>query len=62
MANIVSLLVPKFVSAGISICRINTGQIVISAHEDRQHILLEISDEQCLNFAKELSAFCEEKT
>jgi hypothetical protein len=58
----VSLLKPKVVSAGISVCRVNTGQIVISAHEDKQHILLEVSEEQCVNFAKELLAFCEEKT
>jgi len=58
----VSLLEPKVVSAGISVCRLNTGQIVIGAHEDKQHILLEVSEGQCLNFAQELLAFCEENT
>ena len=62
MANIVSLLNPKIVSAGLSACRVNTGQIVLSAHENKQHILLEVSDEQCLKFAEELLAFCKEKT
>jgi len=61
MASMVSLLSPKVVSAGISVCRVNTGKIVIGVHGDKQHILLEVSDEQCLSFAKELLSFCEEK-
>ena len=57
MANMVSLLNPRLVSAGISVCRVNTGQIVIGVHEGKQHILLEVSDEECAKFARELAEF-----
>jgi hypothetical protein len=33
----------------------------MSAHEDKQHILLEVSNEECLSFAKQLLDFCEGK-
>jgi len=55
----ISILKPKIISAGVSVCRTNTGQIVLSAHESTQRILLEVSEEECLKFARELLAFCE---
>ena len=58
----VSVVKPKLVSAGVSVCRTNDGQIVLSAHQDKQHILLELSEEECLRFAKDLLVFCEQKT
>jgi len=53
----VSILKPKLISSGLSVCRTNDGQIVISAHEDKRHILLEVSDRQCILFAKRLLKF-----
>jgi hypothetical protein len=58
----VSILKPKSVSAGLSVCRVNSGEIVVSAHEGAQRILLEISLDECVDFAGRLTAFCKEQT
>ena len=57
MESIVSLLKPKFVSAGMSVCRVKTGQIVFSVHQDGKRILLEVSEEECAAFASSLANF-----
>jgi hypothetical protein len=49
-----SIVIPKFVSSGVSVCRTNDGQVVLSAHDDNQRIVLEISDEECARFARDL--------
>jgi hypothetical protein len=50
----VSILKPKIISRGLSVCRTNDGQVVISAHEDKQRILLEVSERECISFAEKL--------
>ena len=40
----VSILKPKTVSAGLTVCCVNSGAIVVSAHEGEQCILIEMSD------------------
>jgi hypothetical protein len=59
MSNqLVSVLKPKFISAGLSICQTNDGKITIGAHEGSAHILLEVSVEECTTLSNDLAVFC----
>jgi hypothetical protein len=56
----ISIVKPKIVSSGLSVCRTNDGHIVVSVHEDKQHILLELSEQECFSSARDLLTFCEQ--
>ena len=48
--NQVSILKPEVISKGLSVCRVNSGAIVISAHRDEQCIILELSEQEFTDF------------
>jgi hypothetical protein len=55
-----SILKPKLISVGLSVCRVNSGAIVVSAHEGEQRILLEISEAECDAFIRQLEELLRE--
>lgn len=56
----VSILKPKIVSAGLSVCRVKSGEIVMSAHEGNQHIILEMSIKEFEDFTGQLAELCKQ--
>ena len=56
----VSILKPEVVSTGLSLCRVNSGQIVISAHCGEQRILVELSEEEFAGFLRDCGALREQ--
>ena len=54
--NHVSILKPEVVSKGLSVCRVESAQIVISAHRGEQRILFEISEEEFAEFVRSCEA------
>ena len=57
---VVSVLKPELVSKGLSICRVKSGEIVISAHRDKQHILFELSNQEFFDFSEKINALCQQ--
>lgn len=57
--NLVGILKPKTVSSGVSVCRTNDG-FTLSAHCDDKRILLNVSRDECLRFAQEITRLCRE--
>jgi len=57
---IASIVHPKIVSTGVSVCRTNDGHIVLSAHDGETRIMLDISGEECMRFADELIALTQQ--
>jgi hypothetical protein len=56
----VSILKPEVVSRGLSICRLETGQIVISVHRGEQRIMFEMSEKEFSEFARDCGVLCEQ--
>jgi hypothetical protein len=50
----ISVLKPEMVSKGLSVCRIKSGEIVISAHRDEQRIIFELSAQEFVDFSKKV--------
>jgi len=55
-----SIAKAKLISVGLSVCRVNAGEIVFSAHQGEQRILFEVSDAECTNFVEKLNALLSE--
>lgn len=55
--KVISVLRPEVISKGLSVCRVKSGAIVISAHRDQQHILFELSEHEFADFIKKSSDF-----
>ncbi len=47
----------KWVSSGISVCRLKNGQIDISMHEGEKRIVLEVTEQEARLFVEELVSF-----
>jgi hypothetical protein len=61
MANqLVAILKPIVVSVGLSACRTREGTIALSAHRDSDRVLMEVSEEECLQFAQGLIKLCQD--
>jgi hypothetical protein len=56
--EVISVLKPELVSRGLSVCRVKSGEIVVSAHQGEQHILLTLSQEEFDDFSERLSKLC----
>lgn len=56
----ISVLKPEVVSKGLSVCRVKSGEIVISAHRDKQHILFELSEPEFADFSAKVQKLCEQ--
>jgi hypothetical protein len=52
--EVISVLKPELVSKGLSVCRVKSGAIVISAHRDEQRILFELSEREFADFSAKL--------
>jgi hypothetical protein len=50
----ISILKPEVVSRGLSVCRIKSGEIVISAHRDEQRIIFELSSQEFVDFSEKV--------
>ena len=50
----ISVLKPELVSKGLSVCRVESGEIVISAHRGEQHIILELSSQEFVEFSEKI--------
>ena len=56
----VSILKPEVISRGLSVCRVNSGEIVFSAHRGEQRIMFEVSEKEFFEFVKECGALCDQ--
>jgi len=56
----ISVLKPEIISKGLSVCRIKSGEIVISAHRDEQRILFELSESEFAAFSAKLQKLCQQ--
>ena len=53
----VSVTKLRQVSTGVTVSRLDTGRIVLSAHKDHRRVLVELSKEECRTFANRILEF-----
>jgi hypothetical protein len=53
----ISILKPEIISKGLSVCRLNSGNVAISVHYDEQRIIIELSEAEFSDFVKESTEF-----
>lgn len=56
----ISILKPEMISRGLSVCRVNSGEIVVSAHRGEQRIMFEMSEKEFSKFARDCGVLCEQ--
>lgn len=44
----------KSVSSGVTVCRLKSGTLVLSAHVDATRVLFDITEKECRRFVSEL--------
>jgi hypothetical protein len=56
----ISILKPEVVSRGLSVCRVKSGEIVVSAHCGDQCIIFELSSQEFIDFSEKLQELCQQ--